>query len=129
MMNMNPYEVYKRRDLETCNDQELVGKLFNEASMAMKRAVRAIEEKKYDVANNNIKKGQVIVATLDRSLDMQYEIADQLHDLYNHILRLMFEANLKKDGSMLGKVSIMLADLRDTWSEAIKRSKKLQATL
>lgn len=45
-MNMNPYDVYRKQDLETSNNQELVGKLFSEASMSLRRAIQAIAVKR-----------------------------------------------------------------------------------
>jgi flagellar protein FliS len=125
MMN-NPYEIYKRQDLETSNKQELVGKLFNEASLSLKRAVHAIEGKKFDVANENIKKSEVIVKTLNQSLDMQYDISHQLRNLYGYMFKRMYEANMKKDVEILKQVSGMLDELRDTWLEAMKACKKTQ---
>lgn len=126
-MNMNPYEIYKKQDLETSNNQELVGKLFNEASLSLKRAMKAIDNKKYDVANDSIKKSQVIVTTLNKSLDMQYEISGYLRKLYLYMLKRMFEANMKKDKVILEEISDMLSGLRDTWIEAIRRSRKTQS--
>lgn len=126
-MNMNPYEAYRKQDIETSNNQELVGKLFNEAAVSLKRAVQAIDIKKYDVANDDIKKSQIIITTLDKSLDMQYEISGQLRDLYEYMLRRMLEANMKKDSGILNEISEMLSGLRDTWIEAIRRSKKTQS--
>ena len=126
-MNMNPYEAYRKQDLETCNNQELVSKLFNEASVSLRRAVHAIDVKKYDVANDNIKKSQIIVNTLDKSLDMQYEISGQLRNLYTYMSKRMLEANMKKDSTILNEISEMLSGLRDTWTEAVKRSKRTQS--
>jgi flagellar protein FliS len=123
---MNPYDLYKKQDIETSNNQELVGKLFNEASLSLKRAMKAIDSKKLDAANDCIKKSQVIVNTLNNSLDMQYEISSDLRKLYTYMLRRMVEANLKKDKAILEEISGMLAELRDTWAEAIRRSKKMQ---
>jgi flagellar secretion chaperone FliS len=126
-MNMNPYELYKQQDLETSNNQELVGKLFNEASVSLRRAIKAIDEKNYATANENIKKSQVIITTLNKCLDMQYEIAAQLRNLYSYMLKRMLEANLKKDKAILEEISEMLSGLRDTWIEAVRRSKKSQS--
>lgn len=126
-MNMNPYERYKQQDLETSNRQELVGKLFNEASVSLKRAVHAIEQKKFEAANEHIKKSEIIVNTLDKSLDMQYDIASQLKALYGYMHRRMLEANLKKDIGILNEVSEILIELRDAWAEAVKSSKKVQS--
>jgi flagellar protein FliS len=126
-MYTNPYELYKQQDLDTCNKQELVGKLYNEGSVSLKRAIAAIHQKKFDVANENIKKAEVIVSTLKKSLDMQFEISHQLCQIYNYMLKRMVEGNMKKDVTILEEISGMLSDFRDVWSEAIKRSKKLQS--
>jgi flagellar secretion chaperone FliS len=126
-MNMNPYERYRQQDLETSNRQELVGKLYNEASVSLKRAVHAIEQKKFEAANEHIKKSQVIVKTLEKSLDMQYDIAGQLQSLYGYMLRRMLEANLKKDTVILNEISEILIELRNAWVEAVKSSKKIQS--
>lgn len=125
-MNMNPYDVYRKQDLETSNNQELVGKLFSEASMSLRRAIQAIAVKRYDTANENIKKSQVIIITLNKSLDMDYEISFQLRKLYTYMLKRMVEANVNKDSAILEEISEMLSGLRDTWIEAIQRSKKQQ---
>lgn len=127
-MNMNPYELYKQQDIETSNSQELVGKLFNEASVSLRRAVQEIEQKKYEQANEHIKKSQVIVKTLDKCLDMQYEIGGQLHALYAYMLRRMLDANLRKDIEILNEISQILSELRDTWIQAVRSCKKMQAT-
>ena len=126
-MNMNPYERYRQQDLETSNRQELVGKLFNEASVSLRRAAQAIEQKKIEAANEHIKKSEVIIKTLDKSLDMQYDIAGQLKALYGYMQRRMLEANLKKDIGILNEVSEILIELRDAWVEAVKSSKKIQS--
>lgn len=124
---MNPYDVYRKQDLETCNKQELVAKLFNEASVSLKRAGVAIENKKFDVANKNIQKAQIIVKTLNGSLDMEFEISESLRKLYTYMLERLMQANLTKDIKILSEISHMLSELRDTWLEAIRRSKRLQS--
>ncbi len=126
-MYMNPYEQYKKQDLETCNQQELVGKLYNEGGMCLKLAMSALADKKYDIANDHIQKAEVIVKTLNKSLDMQYEIAGQLCSLYDYMLRRMVEGNMKKDKAILEEISGMFSELRDVWNEAIIRSKKMQS--
>lgn len=124
---MNPYDFYKRQDLETSNNQELVGKLFNEASVSLKRAAQAIDSNKFETANDCIKKSQVIIKSLNNCLDMQYDIAAQLRQLYTYMLKRMAEANAKKDKEILVEISGMLSGLRDTWLEAVRRSKKMES--
>lgn len=124
---MNPYDVYKRQDLETSNKQELVAKLYNEGALSLKKAMKAIDSKRLDVANENIKKCQVITATLNASLDTKYDVAGDLRKLYTYMLRRLVEANMKKDKDILQEISGMFTELRDTWMEAVKRSKKVQS--
>lgn len=127
-MYKNPYDLYKQQDLETSNKQELVGKLYNEGSISLKRAIAFISNKKFIDANENIKKAEVIVKTLNNSLDMQYDISNQLRSLYTYMLKRMIEGNIKKSSETLSEVSDMFLELRDAWNEAVKRSKKLQST-
>lgn len=126
-MPINPYERYRRQDLETCNQQELVGRLFNEAALCLRRACADIEKKQFSTANEAIKKAEVIVNTLNSSLDMQYSISKLLRSLYQYMNRRMLEANFKKDPAILSEIAGILTELRDAWNEAIHRSRKLQA--
>lgn len=126
-MFKNPYDLYKQQDLETSNKQELVGKLYNEGAISLKRAITFIDNKKYLDANESIKKAEVIVKTLNNSLDMQYDISHQLRSLYSYMIKRMVEGNIKKDTEILKEISDMLLELRDAWMEAVKRSKKLQS--
>lgn len=124
-MLSNPYERYRQQDLETCNQQELVGRLFNEAALSLRRAVVSIGEKQYIEANEAIKKSEIIVKTLNSSLDMQYKISSNLRSLYLYMYRRMVEANIKKDVSILEEAAGILTELRDAWNEAIHRSRKM----
>ena len=125
---MNPYDVYRNQDLETCNKEELVAKLFNEASVSLRRGIQAIDNKNFDAANKHIQKSQIIVSTLNDSLDMGYEVSDGLRKLYTYMLERLFKANIDKDITILAEISKMLGELRDTWLEAIRRSRKMQST-
>jgi flagellar protein FliS len=127
MYNSNPYSAYKAQDLETSSNYELVGKLFGAASLKLKKAVMGIHENKLDLANNEIIKAQIIVTTLNESLDMSFGIASQLRPLYLYMIRRMREANINKDPKILAEISAMLDQFRDTWNEALKRFKIAQA--
>lgn len=127
-MYMNPYDAYKKQDLETSNRQELVGKLYNEGSVSLKKAILAVNEKRLESANEYIKKAEVIVSTLNKSLDMNYDISSHLRSLYNYMYKRMMQANLKKDSEILEEISGIFSELRDAWNEAIIRSRKLQST-
>lgn len=123
MMKSNPYNLYKNADLDTSSNYELVGKLYARAALTLKRACGYIDDKRLDLACADIIKAQIIVTTLNESLDLQYGIAHQLRPLYVYMLKRMREANIKKDKDILNEISGMLFELRDTWDEAVKRFK------
>lgn len=123
MFTRNPYEAYRQQDVDTSNKEELVGKLYNEASLCLRRAVTAIDQKRLDKANSCIIKAQIIIKSLNECLDLQYDIGRQLRSLYQYMMKRMYEANMKKDKDILEEIAGMLADLRNTWGEAVKRYK------
>ncbi|MDR3644651.1 MAG: flagellar export chaperone FliS [Clostridia bacterium] len=117
-MTANAYSVYKEQAISTGNPREVIGKLFNASTVALRRAAIAIREKRLENANNDILHAENIVFALDHTLDMQYPVAGQLHELYNYMLKRMIEANLKKSDTILDEVAGYLSELRDTWEKA-----------
>lgn len=122
MMTSNPYLVYKNQDIETAGPRELVTKLLNTAVISLRKAEIAIREKRFESANNDFLKAENILCALDGSLDMNYPIAVQLHQLYDHLLKGLAKANVSKDISAAGELTDMIAELRDTWSQAVRSS-------
>ena len=56
-------------------------------------------------------------------MDFKYEISESLSSLYDYFIRQVMEANIKKDAALLDEVMPIIKDLRDTYSEADKRSR------
>lgn len=127
MLNNNPYEAYKDKEIQLSSPYELVGKLCGTAAICLKKAIVAIQNKKLDQASGNLIRAQEIVSALDGSLDMQYEISKQLRQIYQYMSRRLVEANVKKDTKILEEISEMLFGFRDTWDEALKRFKMSQS--
>ncbi len=69
--------------------------------------------------NANIK-AQNIVREFILTLDMQYEISQSWASLYEYIHYRLVQGNLKKDREMLVEARGLLAELRDTWHQAMK---------
>lgn len=126
MYNVNPYSTYKEQDLETSSKYELVGKLYAKAAVELRKAVDSIAAKRLDLANDSIIKAQIIIVTLNGSLDQSYSISAQMSPLYQYMLRRLREANVKKDPAILEEVYGLLIQFRDTWREALKAFKKEQ---
>jgi flagellar protein FliS len=118
MMASNPYNIYKNQDLDTSNPREIVGKLFGAASVLLRRAVLEINNKHIEKANECILKAENIIDVLDKSLNMEFPVSAQMHDLYDYMNRRMIEANVKKDIIILNEIAGLISELRDTWEEA-----------
>jgi flagellar protein FliS len=103
--------------------------LYDGAIRFCEKAKVAIQDKDVQEANNFIIKVERIVEELRSCLDMSYEISHNLYSLYDYMYNRLMEANLKKDMAMLDEVSGMLAELRETWGQAIVEAKKVQDEL
>ncbi len=69
-------------------------------------------------------KAQDIIAELNQSLDMSYDISENLASIYDFLYRQLVDANIKKDAEILDVVESMLVDLKDTWEQAYLNAKK-----
>lgn len=126
-MATNPYNLYKNQNLETSSRYELVAHCYGEAALSLRRAQALAEEKNYEAFNKAVIKAQKILAGLDGALDMQYDIAQQLHRIYDFMNRRLFKANIAKDMATIGTIADMLGELHDTWEQAVRNYKKIQA--
>ena len=122
----NAYDVYKEETLATNSSNELVGRLYNEGAIVLKRAVLSIRDKDIQGANDNILKAENILSALDGALDMSYPVSTQLRSLYGYMINRLLKANSKKDPEILNEVAGLLFDLRNTWEQAIKKAKAVR---
>lgn len=122
----NPYEQYQQNSIFTANPEDLTLMLYNGIVKFLNLAKVQIEEKNIQEAHNNIIKAQNIVLELRDTLDMQYEISNNLYSLYDFMYNHLIQANCNKFEigiQYIDEVSNLTRDLRDTWQEAMKIAK------
>lgn len=123
----NPYQQYQNNSILTARPEELTLMLYNGAIKFLKQAIINIDEKCLDKAHNNIMKAQEIIRELMCTLDMQYEVSQNMFSLYDFMYDWLVQANIEKTSSTgkqkINEVVKLLEDLRNTWSEAMKMSK------
>lgn len=119
----NAYQQYQQNSIMTATPEELTLMLYNGAMKFINIAKIGIEEKNVQKANESIIRAQDIIYELNNTLNMEYEISKNLRNLYNYIIERLVDANLKKDSEILDEVLPLLEDLRDTWKEAMQKSK------
>lgn len=124
----NPYQQYKEQSLSTLTQGELLVKLYEELIKQLTLAKIKIPQKDFGAVNNALSKCQVIVNTLSDSLDMRYPISKELREMYIFISHHLLQANLKKDAKMIEDCIPLARDLRDSFEQAEKLSRKSTTT-
>ncbi|WP_079590453.1 flagellar export chaperone FliS [Acetoanaerobium noterae] len=120
----NPYAKYKEQSVTTATPEELTLMLYNGCIKFINLAEVYIEEKDYEKSNLNIQKAQDIIQELNITLNMDYEISQNLRQLYTFINEKLLDANIKKDKQALFDAKEIVSELRDTWKEAMALSRK-----
>ena len=118
---------YQQNSIMTATPEELTLMLYNGCIKGIRLAKVGLEEKDYEKANLYMCKAQAIIRELRATLDMKYEISQNLYDLYTYFLDRLIEANVKKESTILDEVEQFVIDSRDTWAEAMKDARIKQA--
>ena len=118
-LNKAAYQ-YQQSSVFTATPEELTLMLYNGCIKAIRFAGVSVDEKNYEKANYYICKAEAIIRELRNTLDMKYEISENLYNLYTYFLNRLIEANVKKDNSILEEVLHFVEEIRDTWSQAMK---------
>lgn len=119
----NPYKQYQQNVVNTSTPQELTLMLYNGLIKFLKLSVQSIEENNVEKANNNIGRAQDILEEFMSTLNMDYDISNNLYSLYDFMYKHLVEANIKKDKTMVEDVIGFAEELRDTWAQAMKLAK------
>lgn len=125
----NPYQQYQHNSIFTARPEELTLMLYNGAIKFLKQAKINIEQNEIEKAHNNIVRAEDIITELMSTLDMQYEVSNNLYQLYDFMYKWLVQANFHKvdDGvNKIDDVIKLLEDLRDTWIEAMKIARMSQ---
>ena len=126
MAMVNPYQQYKQNVVNTSTPQELTLMLYNGLIKFLKLSVQSIEENNKEKTNNNIGRAQDILEEFMSTLDMNFDISNNLYSLYDFMYWHLVDANIKKDKSMVEEVIGFAEELRDTWTQAMRLAKGQQ---
>lgn len=119
-MSVNAYQMYKKTQVATASQGDLLLMLFDGAIRFSNQGRQCIVEQDMEQANVKLLRAQDILTELMISLDLdQGEIAENLYQLYNFIYELLVEANIKKDVDLIDQAVRFLTELRDTWRQVV----------
>jgi len=117
MINSRPQDVYRRQNVMTANSLDLIVLLYDALKKNILLGKKGIIKKDAYAAHTHLMKAQEILTELVNSLDMNYEISEDLLNLYEFFIINIGDANLKKDPEPLNPVIEMVETLRSAWAE------------
>jgi len=122
-VSSRPQDAYRKQNVLTASPLELVVMLYDALKKNLVLGQRKIA--KYDIngAHNCLMKAHDIVDELVGSLDMSYQMSEELLALYEFMLRNIEDANVRKDPAPLEVVIEMVDELRGAWHEISVSSK------
>jgi flagellar protein FliS len=127
----NAYSVRSYADvgLETqvlsASPERLITLLYTAARTAIGQARIHMEQGNAAARSGAIGKAvRLIDEGLKRPLNLQEggEVAANLDNLYDYVLRTLVNANIKADASLLEKADTLLAELQEAWQTSVDRT-------
>ncbi len=115
----NNGDTYLEQKILTARPEELTLMLYDGIMKFLKQAKLYIEQKDVEKTNNSLMRAEDIVDELLVTLNMDYEISQNLQSLYVFMRAQMVEANIKKDTNIIDEILELATVLRDTWKEAM----------
>ena len=126
MYAANAYNTYKNNSINYASKDQLLLMLVDGAVRFSKIGKQAILDKDVKKAHENIVKAENIVYELMSTLDVSKagNWGQSLMSVYDFIIRRLTDANMKKDPAIMDEVIPLIENVKDTWEEAYKVSKR-----
>jgi len=115
---------YKQNSVVTATPEELTLMLYDGAIKFMNISKYSIENKDLERAHSSLIRSQDIINELNYSLDMKYEISEEMRKLYDFISSKLVDANIRKDIAPIEEALVIAHEMRDTWKEVIQQVKQ-----
>ncbi|WMJ24265.1 flagellar export chaperone FliS [Paludicola sp. MB14-C6] len=119
-MYNNPIMQYKQQSINTMSNSELIVKLYEEASKDLTLASKMFCERNNTAALICTKKAKDIFQHLISVLDYNYEISNNLYQLYSFFNMQIIRAEIQQSGALIDEITPLVNDLKNTWVEAQK---------
>ena len=123
MINTRPQDAYRKQDVLTAGPVDLIVMLYDALKKNIVLGKRGIVKKDVQTAHKHLIKAQLILTELVNSLDMNYQISEELLELYEFALRSIADANMHKDIEPLDPVIEMVDNIREAWKEVSTMTK------
>jgi len=122
MMSVDPIMQYKQQSINTMSKGEQLVTLLNEALKNLHYGSLMLKDKNYATAQKCTEKSKRIFSYLSSVLDWNYEVTNDLYQLYYFFNQQIIKAEVKRDAAVLDDLVPLVEKMRDTWEEAEKLS-------
>lgn len=119
-MNNAGYGQYKQQSIMTMTQGELLLLLYDELLKRLMRAEIAIDRKNVDVFDQSIERSVEIVMYLRDTLNHNYAISRELHNMYDFFLYDLSRLKAGRNKDIIGELKPLIQDLRDSFAQAQK---------
>ncbi len=122
-MAVNVAQIYKNSKEQTASKEDIITMLYDGAIKFCNIAMTELELKHMENVNTNMKKAQRIMEELILTLDTRYPVSKDFKQVYEYIMELLVQANIKKDKELMEKACNEIRGMRDTWLEVVKTAR------
>ena len=121
----NLYKTYKQQSVMTMTSGDLLIALYDGLLKELSQAQNSFKQNNYADINRDLKKVQLMLGHLKSTLNFDYEISNNLAALYDYFIDVVKKANLKKDPTGIDEVTQMIAELRDAFYQANRKTRAI----
>lgn len=114
---------YLEQKVMGAKPEELTLMLYDGILKFLRQSKLYMEQKDVEKTSNALIRAQDIIDELNITLNMDYEVSQNLRQLYVFMNTQLVEANLKKDQRIIDGVLELATEMRDTWKEAMGLAK------
>jgi flagellar protein FliS len=111
-------DAYRQSAVLSATPGQLIVMLYDGARRFLRQANVAMRDGEIERAHNTLRRGELIIAHLDGTLDFeQGDLPQRLHAIYQFCLAHLNLARLSQDPTKLEEVCDLLGELREAWAQ------------
>lgn len=110
---------YLEQKIMSAKPEELTLMLYDGIVKFLKQALLYNDQKNIEKTHHALVRAQAIITELDVTLNEEYEVSNNLKQMYSYMNARLMDANIGKDSDIMKEVLGYAEELRDTWKEAM----------
>lgn len=117
-------DAYRTNAVLTATPEELTLMLYDGSLRFMNQAIVHMVGKRVEPTHAALIRAQEIFAELRDTLNMDYEISQNLYNLYDFMINQLIRANVEKNPEFVRQVIGLTREIRETWAQAMQLARQ-----